>query len=139
MKQAIMYCFDFRPISLRSFFNKFNSKIMMGRLALILPKIIYIGQTGFVKGLGIFNNVILAQELIHDINFHRKGGNYVLKLDITKANNNFNCTFLNCTLELFGFNFSFMYLIKNSFENCFFYIVINVKIQGFFHSSQELK
>ncbi|KAI0504038.1 hypothetical protein KFK09_014985 [Dendrobium nobile] len=51
---------DFRPISLCTFFNKLNSKILANRLSKILPKIISLNQTGFVKGRSISDNVLLA-------------------------------------------------------------------------------
>ncbi|KAI0513597.1 hypothetical protein KFK09_009624 [Dendrobium nobile] len=47
-------------------------------------------QTGFVKGRSIFDNVLLAQEMIHDLNAKISGGNVIFKMDISKAYDNLN-------------------------------------------------
>ncbi|XP_071924882.1 uncharacterized protein [Coffea arabica] len=57
----------FRPISLYNLFNKLLSRILVGRLASVVPRIISPQQTGFVKGLSITDNYLLAQELMVDI------------------------------------------------------------------------
>ncbi|PKU73053.1 Putative ribonuclease H protein [Dendrobium catenatum] len=130
---------DFRPISLCSFFNKLISKILATRLIEILPRIISVNQTGFVKGRIIFDNILLVQEMTHDINSKGKGGNIIYKLDISKAYDNLNWNFLYKILSLFGFCNVFIQLIKNSIENCFFSVIINGGQHGFFNSSQGLR
>ncbi|PKU72355.1 putative mitochondrial protein [Dendrobium catenatum] len=129
---------NFRPISLCSFFNKLISKIIASRLVDILPRIVSVNQTGFVKGKSIFDNVLLAQEIIHDINAKVNGGNIIFKLDITKAYDNLNWDFLYNVLSFFGFNQAFIKLVKNSIENCYFSGIINGGNHGFFKSSQGL-
>ncbi|XP_071905753.1 uncharacterized protein [Coffea arabica] len=64
----------FRPISLCNFFNKLLSRISVGRLASVVPRIITPEQTGFVKGRSIIDNYFLAQELIADIGKKARGG-----------------------------------------------------------------
>ncbi|KAI0511115.1 hypothetical protein KFK09_011738 [Dendrobium nobile] len=130
---------EFRPISLCTFFNKLNYKIIANRLANMLPRIISLNQTGFVKGRSISDNVLLAQKLVHDINNKITGGNIIFKLDITKAYDNLDWSFLYKVMELFGFNHNFIMLIKNSVENCFFSIIINGRNHGFFKSSKGLR
>ncbi|PKU82330.1 hypothetical protein MA16_Dca005335 [Dendrobium catenatum] len=58
---------DFRPISLCTVFYKLISKLWMSRLTVLLPKIISPYQMGFVKGLHIVDNILLAQELCQDL------------------------------------------------------------------------
>ncbi|PKU66869.1 integrator complex subunit 11 [Dendrobium catenatum] len=128
---------DFRPISLCSFFNKLISKIISKRLESILPRIISSNQTGFVKGRTIFNNVLLTQELAHDINTKVKGSNIILKLDISKAYDNLNWNFLYKVLSLFGFSNFFIKLIQNSIDNCYFSVMINGRNHGFFKSCKK--
>ncbi|KAG5600107.1 hypothetical protein H5410_031477 [Solanum commersonii] len=55
---------DMRPISLSSFINKI---MVHDRIVEVLPKIISLTQLGFVKGKNITENVLLAQEIIRDI------------------------------------------------------------------------
>ena len=50
---AVMYLKDFtqfRPISVSSFLNKVISRLLVGRLSGMLPRIISPQQSGFVKG-----------------------------------------------------------------------------------------
>lgn len=51
----------------------------------VLPKIIFPNQTSFMKGKSIIENVLLAQEIIRDINRRKKHTNIVVKFDMTKA------------------------------------------------------
>ncbi|PKU71971.1 Putative ribonuclease H protein [Dendrobium catenatum] len=112
---------------------------MTSRLVNILPRIVYVNQTSFVKGRSIFDNVLLAQEITHDINSKVKGGNIIFKLDITKAYNNLNWNFLYNVLSLFGFSQAFIQLVRNSIENCFFSVIINGRNYDFFKSLQGLR
>ncbi|PKU78425.1 integrator complex subunit 11 [Dendrobium catenatum] len=130
---------EFRPISLCTFFNKLNSKIIASRLASILHKIISLNQTGFVKGRSISDNVLLAQELVNDINTKVSGGNIIFKLDITKAYDNLDWNFLFKVLSLFGFSQDFILLVKNSVDNCFFSVIINGRNHDFFKYFKGLR
>ncbi|KAG8383373.1 hypothetical protein BUALT_Bualt04G0005800 [Buddleja alternifolia] len=62
---------DFRPISLCNVVNKIFSKLMCSKLASLLPSIIALSQGGFVHGQLISVNILLAQELVHDIDLPR--------------------------------------------------------------------
>lgn len=76
---------DFRPISLSNFSNKIISKILSLRLNPLLHKLISPNQSDFVKDRLIYENMLLAQEIIHNISDKNKGGNVVIKLDMAKA------------------------------------------------------
>lgn len=58
---------DVRPISLSNFINKVISRVSHERMVLLLPRLISLNQTGFIKGGTIVENVLLAQEIIRDI------------------------------------------------------------------------
>ncbi|KAK6115879.1 hypothetical protein DH2020_008148 [Rehmannia glutinosa] len=76
---------EFRPISLCDVTNKIISKIMNARLVSILPLIVSPNQSGFTPGRVISDNILLAQELIHDISLATEFPNVVMKLDMAKA------------------------------------------------------
>uniref|UniRef100_A0A803NTP6 Reverse transcriptase domain-containing protein n=1 Tax=Cannabis sativa TaxID=3483 RepID=A0A803NTP6_CANSA len=78
---------DFRPISLCSTLYKIISKAVANRLKVVLDKVISPFQSAFVSGRVIFDNILIAQELIHAINARkvRKRGWAALKLDMAKA------------------------------------------------------
>ncbi|KAI0494214.1 hypothetical protein KFK09_024345 [Dendrobium nobile] len=130
---------DFRPISLCSFFNKLTSKIIARRLGSLLPNIISPNQSSFVKGRLISDNILLTQELVHDLNLKTRGGNLLLKLDICKAFDNLSWDFLYDILALFGFLKLFIKIIKNSIENVWFSVILNGNSNGFFHSFQGIR
>ncbi|XP_042962460.1 uncharacterized protein LOC122296729 [Carya illinoinensis] len=77
----------FHSISLCSVVYKVFSKILVRRLSHILNKIISPKQGAFLPGRSIFENISLAQEMIHMLNKKVRGGNTVIKIDMAKAYN----------------------------------------------------
>lgn len=55
------------PISLNNFTSKIFSRIMHERVVQLLPGLISSQQAGFVKGKSIVENIVLSQEIIHDM------------------------------------------------------------------------
>ncbi|XP_039004056.1 uncharacterized protein LOC120131001 [Hibiscus syriacus] len=55
---------DYRPISCCSVVYKIITKILVKRLSLVLPDLINLNQTAFLKGRSIIDNTLLAQELV---------------------------------------------------------------------------
>ena len=76
---------EYRPISLSNFTSKIISKLVSKRLSPILPSLISKNQSGFVKGRNISENIMLAQEIIHQIKKPNIGSNVIIKLDKAKA------------------------------------------------------
>lgn len=84
-KEMVRSFNDLRLISPSSYINKIISKVIQGRIEKVLHKIISINQTEFIKGKSISENVLLAQEIIRDINKRNKQHNVVVKLDMAKT------------------------------------------------------
>lgn len=84
-KKEVMTFSVMRPISLSNFNSKIFSKILHERLVHLLPYIISPQQADFVKGRSIVENVLLVQEIVHDIRIRAKPANVIIKLDMTKA------------------------------------------------------
>lgn len=76
---------EYRPISLSNFTNKIISKVVSIRVNTLLNELVSQNQSGFVKGRLIFENVLLAQEIIHNITHKIIGGNVDIKLDMAKS------------------------------------------------------
>ncbi|KAI3473565.1 hypothetical protein Pfo_031528 [Paulownia fortunei] len=121
---------DFRPISLCNVNNKIFTKIISNRLVNILPEIISPAQSGFVKGRLISDNILLAQELTHTINAKRKHENVALKLDMNKAYDRIQWSFLYKVLKKMGFPETWITLVQNCIEHCWFSVLINGLRQG---------
>ncbi|KAH0769685.1 hypothetical protein KY290_013666 [Solanum tuberosum] len=130
---------DLRPISLCNVSSKIVSKILNARLASILPRIISKNQTGFVKGRTILENIILAQEIISDINKPNRGGNMVIKLDMTKAYDRVSWSFMCLALRKMGFSENWIHIIYSFLSNNWYSVIINGGIYGFFKSSRGLR
>ncbi|XP_020592602.1 uncharacterized protein LOC110033080 [Phalaenopsis equestris] len=73
---------NFRPISLTSIISKIISKVLVHRLQ---PQKITPTQPAFIKDRSIVDNVLLAQELLLDLDRIARGGNLIFKFDIKKA------------------------------------------------------
>ncbi|WRX16205.1 Reverse transcriptase domain - like 10 [Theobroma cacao] len=130
---------DFRPISLCTVLNKIVTKLLANRLSKILPSIISENQSGFVNGRIISDNILLAQEMIGKINAKSRGGNVVLKLDMAKAYDRLNWEFLYLMMEHFGFNAHWITMIKTCISNCWFSLLINGSLVGYFKSDRGLR
>ncbi|KAH0672621.1 hypothetical protein KY284_023708 [Solanum tuberosum] len=102
-KEQVRSFTDLRPISLSTYINKVISKVIHGRLAEVLLEIISKKQTGFMKGRSIAKNVLLAQEIIRDINKRNQYHNIVVKLDMMKAYDRVSWVFLTKVMRRFGF------------------------------------
>ena len=97
---------DFRPISLCNVIYKIISKVLANRLKLILPKIISPTQSAFIPGRLIADNVLVAYETSHAMHIRRKGkkGALALKLDVSKAYDKLEWSFLKGMMIKLGFS-----------------------------------
>eukprot|EP00253_Pinus_taeda_P007744 PITA_07744 len=64
----------FRPIALCNVIYKIISKVIANRLKMILLGIISEEQSGYVEGRQIFDNILLAQEMIHSLHSRKVAG-----------------------------------------------------------------
>jgi len=71
-KERVVNFTDLRPVSLSTFANKIISQVLHERISKRLPNIISRNQSGFIKERNITENVLLAQEIIRDINWRKK-------------------------------------------------------------------
>uniref|UniRef100_A0A803PZ52 Reverse transcriptase domain-containing protein n=1 Tax=Cannabis sativa TaxID=3483 RepID=A0A803PZ52_CANSA len=104
---------DFRPISLRSTVYKIVAKAIANRLKFVLGDLISSNQGVFLSERIIFDNIYIAQEIVHAIK-HRKHGKLGwvgLKLDMEKAFDRVEWSFLMAILHRFQFPSHFINLI----------------------------
>jgi hypothetical protein len=93
---------DYRPISLIHSFAKLVGKILANRLAPLLPSIVSINQSAFVRGRNIHDNFIFVQQMVKALH-KKKEAHVLLKLDISKAFNSVSWPFLLEVIEYVGF------------------------------------
>ncbi|XXG54349.1 hypothetical protein AAC387_Pa03g2255 [Persea americana] len=130
---------DFRPISLLNFSYKIISKILATRLTTILPKLISPHQAAFIKGCSIQHHSALAFELFQKLKSKLSKGSFLLKLDISKAFDKLNWSFLFSTLRFFRFSEAWISLITECICTTRCSVLINRSPQGFFSSSCGLR
>lgn len=130
---------DFRPISLCNLIYKIIARLFNDRLASILPLIISENQGAFVKGRNILENISLAQELTQEFNRKCYGHNVIIKLDMGKAYDRLEWDFLFQVLLRFGFHPGWVNYIRAMFTNCWFSVLYNGGVHGFFKSTRGLR
>ncbi|KAF5468901.1 hypothetical protein F2P56_013012 [Juglans regia] len=129
----------FRPISLCSAAYKIFSKILVKRLTHFLPRLISSEQGTFIPGRSIFENITLAQEMVHSLNKKVIGGNVMLKIDMAKAYDQVDWSFLEIVLHSFGFSPPVCSLVMNCVRSPWFSIMMNGTYKGFFQPVRGLR
>uniref|UniRef100_A0A2N9HIV3 CCHC-type domain-containing protein n=1 Tax=Fagus sylvatica TaxID=28930 RepID=A0A2N9HIV3_FAGSY len=95
---------QFRPISLCNTVYKIVTKIIVSRIRPLLSNLISPFQTAFIPGRRGVDNVIITQELIHSL--HKKKGRkgfFILKIDLEKAYDRLEWSFIREVLLFFNF------------------------------------
>lgn len=93
---------DYRPISLIHSFAKLITKVLANRLAPVLHTLVDINQSAFIKKRSIHDNFKLV-ELAAKALYRKKKSSLLLKLDISKAFDTVDWTFLLQVLQAMGF------------------------------------
>lgn len=129
---------DYKPIVCCNVMYKVVSKILANRLKKLLPSIITENQTAFIKGRLLMENVLLASELVKDYHKETVTPIGVMKIDISKAFDSVQWSFvLNC-LEVLGVPERFIKWIKLCITTPSFFVKVNGDLAGYFQSSRGL-
>lgn len=129
---------DYKPIVCCNVMYKVVSKILANRLKKLLPSIITENQSAFIKGRLLIENVILASELVKDYHKETVTPIGVMKIDISKAFDSVQWSFvLNC-LEVLGVPERFIKWIKLCITTPSFFVKVNGDLAGYFQSSRGL-
>ncbi|XP_021600717.1 uncharacterized protein LOC110606275 [Manihot esculenta] len=118
---------DFRPIALCNVIYKILSKALANRLKRVLHKIILPNQSAFIPGRLITDNFIVAFETMHGLKLQNRGsvGSCALKIDIAKAYDRVEWSYLFAMLSALGFSDTWVGWMRMCFSNMSYYIVVN--------------
>ena len=115
---------DYRPISLVHSFAKLVTKLLANRLAPLLNTLVATNQSAFIRGRCIHDNFMLVQQTIKVLH-HRKIASLFLKLDISKAFDSVDWSFLLEILSHLGFGPAWRTIISNLLHTASTQIMLN--------------
>lgn len=136
-KESVHNFIDLRPISLSTFINKSISRLIHERIANILPEYISPNQSGFIRGRSITENVLLAQEIIKDINKRNKWQNVMVKLDMTKPYDRVSWIFITKVLRKFGFSERIIDMIWRLISSNWYSVLVHGQSMGSFSHLED--
>ena len=130
---------DYRPISCYNIIYKCITKVMTRCLATVLPNLVGREQTTCITNRQKTDNIMLAQELVHGYNFCQGPLRCALKVDLMKVFDSMEWSFLQATLEAFGFSPWLISRILACVTSPWFSVSLNGKLVGFFPASRGLR
>ncbi|CAL1403199.1 unnamed protein product [Linum trigynum] len=130
-----------RPISLCQFVYKIMTKIMAERLASFLTHIISEGQNGFIRDRQIIDNILLGHELMHYLKVKTRGkkGYMALKVDMEKAYDRVEWSFLLAVMNKMGFSSVWQGWILECLRSSSFSVLMNGTPSSYFKPSRGLR
>ncbi|KAL4340840.1 hypothetical protein GQ457_08G018090 [Hibiscus cannabinus] len=130
-----------RPISLCTVIYKIVSKTLLNRMKPYLHLCISENQSAFLKGRLISDNILIAHELIHYLSSTKNGTNKgaALKLDMEKAFDRVEWTFLRSVMLRMGFHPNWVSLIMRCVSTVTFSARVNGKLTGEFTPQRGLR
>ena len=132
---------DFRPISLCNVLYKILSKVLANRLKKILLKIITEHQSAFTKNRLISDNILVAFETLHSMKNHKTGktGYIALKLDMSKAYDRVEWSFLEKIMRKLGFEERRINLMMICVKIVSYSILMNGEPKGSIHTTRGIR
>ncbi|KAJ9682618.1 hypothetical protein PVL29_018523 [Vitis rotundifolia] len=133
---------DYRPISLVGSLYKWLAKVLANRLkkvvGKVVGKVVSKAQAAFVEGRQILDAVLIANEAIDSTLKNNERG-ILCKLDIEKAYDKVDWTFILTVMQKMGFGEKWIRWIRWCISTASFSILVNGTPTGFFQSSRGLR
>ena len=129
---------QYRPFSLVGAIYKIITKVLAGRIKSVLPTIIDVSQTAFLKGRGLLDTVLVANEVVEDLRRYGRRG-VCLKVDFEKAYDSVRWAFLLDMLNRLGFHSKWISWIKGCLESSSVSVLVNGSPTEEFKPSRGLR
>ncbi|GJY23686.1 uncharacterized protein Tco_0397344 [Tanacetum coccineum] len=130
---------DYRPISCCNTIYKCIRKIISNRIKDSLQDIVSENQSAFVLGRRISDNVLLTQELMKNYHTMRGPPRCAFKVDIQKAYDTVDWSFLRAILCYFGFHIVMVDWIMKCVSTASFSINVNGVLHAYFKGKRGLR
>ena len=131
----------FRPISLCNVIYKIISKVIANRLKPFLNSIVSEAQSAFIANRLITDNILIVFESLHYMKTQSSGreGFMTLKLDMSKAYDRVEWSFLEKIMLKMGFQDSWVAMIMQCVSTVTYSILLNGEPKGFIEPSKGLR
>jgi hypothetical protein len=118
---------DWLLIALCNVLHKIISKVLANRLKEVLSQCISDNQSAFVPGRSILDNAMVAIEMLHFMRTKTRGEDrYVaLKLDISKAYDRMDWTYLRAVMTKMGFHRRWIHWMSMCVESVDYSVLVN--------------
>uniref|UniRef100_A0A2N9EFE1 Reverse transcriptase domain-containing protein n=1 Tax=Fagus sylvatica TaxID=28930 RepID=A0A2N9EFE1_FAGSY len=117
---------QFRPIGLCNTLYKTITKILVLKLKPFLSDLIHPLQASFIPGRKASDNVIMVQEIIHSMSLSRsKIGYMAIKIDLEKAYDRLEWSFIRLTLQFYKFPSDWIDLIMSCVSSTTLSVLVN--------------
>lgn len=132
---------EYRPISLANMVSRMVSKVMANCSKKIPPNVIFDAQSAFVPNRLITNDTIAVFEMLHCMRNRQKWkiGHMVLKLDISKAYNWVEWSFLRQIMLKIGLPVQWMDTAMETVQMATYLIPINGEPRGHITPTSGIK
>lgn len=130
---------DYRPISCCNVLYKVISKLIANRLKKILPKCITLNQSAFISERLLMENVLLATEIVKDYHKEDISPRCAMQIDISKAFDSVQWSFLMNVLKALGLPSRFVHWIYLCISSASFSVQVNCELAGYFQSKRGLR
>ena len=138
-KKGDPLCLDnYRPISLLNVDLKLISHVLAQRLKKVLPNIINVDQTGYVKNRFIGFNLRQIQDIIDYADIYKIEG-AIIFVDFAKAFDSLEWNFMLNTLKHFGFNESFINWVKTLYTDIQTCVMNNGWVSEMFKNTRGIR
>ncbi|GBG82531.1 hypothetical protein CBR_g34907 [Chara braunii] len=129
---------NWRPISRLNVSYKILAKLLARRLAPLLPGLVHTDQGAFVQGRSIFENVLMAMGALEIIQREDRQV-MVAMLDLEKAYDRVNWSFVLATLQHMNFGPMFRLWVKELYTDSTAAVIVNGFVSPTFSLTRSLR